>query len=234
MTHPTVCPIVCRLLWVAWFAAGALAGANAKAQSATPGIETAQDCLDIHLQASDDPSLTRAERIAKLDAALLQALNNSDLCQSIGAAVGDGDGGGDGGGGVSGDGEGGGAQANAGSGSAGADAGDSAPASDIQGDAPDSVDESIPDGVASAPADAKPQVGGNETSPPSSNDNGKLPDDIPSAENDDIIAKQFRQAALDETDPQAKAKLWNEYRRYKGLPVRDVPDTDDHADASDS
>ena len=48
-------------------------------------------------------------------------------------------------------------------------------------------------------------------------DNGKLPEDIPPADNDDIIAKQIRAAALAEPDPQKQAKLWNEYRRYKGI-----------------
>ena len=48
-------------------------------------------------------------------------------------------------------------------------------------------------------------------------DNGKLPEDIPPADNDDIIAKQIRAAALAEPDPLKQAKLWNEYRRYKGI-----------------
>ncbi len=47
--------------------------------------------------------------------------------------------------------------------------------------------------------------------------NGKLPEDIPPADNDDIIAKQIREAALAEPDPEKQAKLWNEYRRYKGI-----------------
>ena len=47
--------------------------------------------------------------------------------------------------------------------------------------------------------------------------NGKLPEDIPPADNDDIIAKQIREAALSESDPEKQARLWNEYRRYKGI-----------------
>ena len=50
--------------------------------------------------------------------------------------------------------------------------------------------------------------------------NGKLPEDIPPADNDDIIAKQIREAALAEPDPQKQEKLWNEYRRYKGISER--------------
>ena len=44
-----------------------------------------------------------------------------------------------------------------------------------------------------------------------------LPDDIPDARDDDIIARQLREAAMQETDPELKEKLWDEYRRYKGI-----------------
>lgn len=49
------------------------------------------------------------------------------------------------------------------------------------------------------------------------NDNGKLPEDIPLMDNDSIVEVQLRDAAIAETDLQKKKKLWNEYRRYKGL-----------------
>ena len=41
------------------------------------------------------------------------------------------------------------------------------------------------------------------------------PEDIPSAQGDDIVAQQLREAAIAETDPELKEKLWEEYRRYK-------------------
>ena len=47
--------------------------------------------------------------------------------------------------------------------------------------------------------------------------NGKVPDDIPSADNDSALAAQIRRAAENETDPTKKEQLWNEYRKYKGL-----------------
>ncbi|MEM7027167.1 MAG: hypothetical protein AAF410_02945 [Pseudomonadota bacterium] len=47
---------------------------------------------------------------------------------------------------------------------------------------------------------------------------GKTPEDIPEANNDDVVAAQIRLAAEIETDPEKKEKLWNEYRKYKGLP----------------
>jgi hypothetical protein len=54
----------------------------------------------------------------------------------------------------------------------------------------------------------------------SASDNGAVPEDIPDANNDDVVAAQIRTAAEIETDPEKKEKLWNEYRRYKGLPVK--------------
>ena len=42
-----------------------------------------------------------------------------------------------------------------------------------------------------------------------------MPEDIPSPQGDDIVAKQLREAASAEADPELKEKLWEEYRRYK-------------------
>jgi len=36
-----------------------------------------------------------------------------------------------------------------------------------------------------------------------------------SKDDDDIVARQLREAAEQETDPEIKAKLWDEYRKYK-------------------
>ena len=43
----------------------------------------------------------------------------------------------------------------------------------------------------------------------------EIPEDIPSPQGDDIVAKQLREAAMAEQDPDLKAKLWEEYKRYK-------------------
>ena len=42
-----------------------------------------------------------------------------------------------------------------------------------------------------------------------------LPEDIPDGQDDDIVARQLREAALAETNKDLQAKLWEEYRRYK-------------------
>jgi len=49
-----------------------------------------------------------------------------------------------------------------------------------------------------------------------SEDNADLPPDVPeNIADDDIVARQIREAAENETDPELKEKLWAEYRRYK-------------------
>jgi hypothetical protein len=49
--------------------------------------------------------------------------------------------------------------------------------------------------------------------------NSVMPGDIPAVNNDDAVAAQIRLAAEIEKDAVKKEKLWNEYRKYKGLPV---------------
>ena len=49
----------------------------------------------------------------------------------------------------------------------------------------------------------------------------RTPDDIPTMVDDDIIARQIREAAIVEKDPGLRDRLWDEYRKYKGLSVSD-------------
>lgn len=49
----------------------------------------------------------------------------------------------------------------------------------------------------------------------SSGKQSTAPPDIPDGSDDDVIARQLREAAEKETDPELKKKLWEEYRRYK-------------------
>lgn len=41
------------------------------------------------------------------------------------------------------------------------------------------------------------------------------PDDIPDGSDDDVVARQLREAAEKEADPALRKKLWEEYRKYK-------------------
>jgi hypothetical protein len=43
---------------------------------------------------------------------------------------------------------------------------------------------------------------------------GSIPKDIPSADNDSVLQRQIRAAAINETDPEKKKKLWDLYRKY--------------------
>ena len=51
--------------------------------------------------------------------------------------------------------------------------------------------------------------------PPESGPGATIPDDVPEAQDDDIVARQLREAAENETDPELRERLWEEYRRYK-------------------
>ena len=44
----------------------------------------------------------------------------------------------------------------------------------------------------------------------------RTPEDIPVMVDEDIIARQLREAALSEEDPELRDRLWEEYRKYRG------------------
>jgi len=83
---------------------------------------------------------------------------------------------------------------------------------------------SLPTSSSSADDDSQPQSPGGATSTMPRNRNpapvagpsGPVPEDLPDAKDDDIIARQLREAAMQESDPILKEKIWDEYRRYKG------------------
>ncbi len=72
-----------------------------------------------------------------------------------------------------------------------------------------------PGGTPSAPQGAAGAGGGSgadeQTFPP--------PEDIPNGRDDDIVARQLREAAMREPDPELREKLWDEYRKYTGTGV---------------
>jgi hypothetical protein len=43
-----------------------------------------------------------------------------------------------------------------------------------------------------------------------------IPEDIGDGRNDDIVLRQIREAAMNESDPALREKLWDEYRRIRG------------------
>ena len=42
-----------------------------------------------------------------------------------------------------------------------------------------------------------------------------VPPDVGDGKNDDVVARQLREAAMKEKDPAIREKLWQEYRDYK-------------------
>jgi hypothetical protein len=44
-----------------------------------------------------------------------------------------------------------------------------------------------------------------------------VPEDIPDGSDDDVVARQLREAAMSESDAELREKLWDEYRNYTGI-----------------
>ena len=59
--------------------------------------------------------------------------------------------------------------------------------------------------------------GGGASSMPRDTAKYPPPGDIPSSNDDDVVARQLREAALREPYPAVREKLWDEYRKYKGV-----------------
>ena len=177
--------------------------------------EESIDCTDVSVDYSDDLTLSREERLRLMDEAFFQSLNKFEQCQSArkkaeaGSAAGGGEKGTEGGPGDT-------------TGETGtASSGESVASSTMSGT--ETPGEPYPaGGVEGEKSGAlqRSQDGddaGKTNSGKMTRSNGKLPEDIPSAENDDVLAAQIRYAAEKETDPVKKKRLWNEYRKYKGL-----------------
>lgn len=182
---------------------------------ADEALGSAIDCTDMKINYIDRPDMTHSERIEAMDRAFFESVNRFELCNlsnqsssssesvssanqesstengtAMGSAV-----------------------------SESSEAGiDSVASPSMMGTetestlpAPDSPEDS---GMPDDTKDEAVAIYGN------SGANGALPEDIPDANNDDVVAAQIRLAAEIEKDPVKKEKLWNEYRKYKGLPVK--------------
>jgi hypothetical protein len=172
------------------------------------------DCTNVSVDYLEDSSLTREERLRLMDKAFFQSLNKFELCQranrmaaaAAAAAAG-------GGGEVRGE-----------SGAPGEKTGmsgvESVASSAMSGT--ETPQENIhADGGSGALQDSQDMAeSGSKTDGNMQGSGGKLPEDIPPAQNDDALAAQIRYAAESETDPVKSKQLWNEYRKYKGLATK--------------
>jgi len=150
---------------------------------------------------------TSAERTATMDAELNAGLGEFDEMllreqERVKAAAPRSDAGGSGG---AGSGQGGGQGEGDSSGAEGGQTGDAGDSGDVTG------------------TGGRPLSGGAGDQPPSGAAGGGgtqsgtrgQPADIPDGSDDDLVARQMREAAEKETDPGLKKKLWEEYRKYK-------------------
>lgn len=109
--------------------------------------------------------------------------------------------------------------ASSGSGGGGA-SGEAGDGSDGESGQTGAEGEDAQEGRQSGQQGADGEAGGEQTTDgargrPSGGNQSSAPDDIPDGSDDDVIARQLREAAEKETDPELKKKLWEEYRRYK-------------------
>lgn len=67
---------------------------------------------------------------------------------------------------------------------------------------------------ASTEEDNEQQGRGQPDNTSAKNTQANIPADVGDGSNDDVIARQLREAALKEKDPVLQKKLWDEYRKY--------------------
>jgi hypothetical protein len=184
-------------------------------------ISSSDDCTEINISYKLDGNLTREEAISKMDEAFYESLSKFDACQmSQSGAAGSASASSGGPGGAGGSDGSDGSDGSEGSGGVSSNSARSVASPDLSGTSTSITDDSsttttpkegnIPTAVSAKGRERKIQRGVQTGS-------GKPPEDIPSADNDSVLEAQIRQAAMNETDPETKKKLWNEYRKYKGL-----------------
>ena len=190
---PTLCPHCYALLSVCWML---LLGLSSSSVLAAEAITQSHDCSEIEVQADIDPELSRDENLQRLSEMFYESLNTVTHCQNTSDSA----------------------------------TSASTAASDISGtEAEESTfesDENTSEMDGSEAGYSEMDGGEVENSDSDSgmdNTSGtKSPDDIPAADNDSVFEKQIREAAENESDPEIRERLWNEYRKYKGLPVKPV------------
>ena len=167
----------------------------------TPAIAE-EKCAESYVDYESEDSLTREERLKAMDQALYDALNRYDDCltQSENTSSSSSSSGG-----------------GAGSAGGGGSASSSTASSGIEGtETPPEQTAAVSGGLQSESEES--EEGATSQQIPQALQNGKVPDDIPPADNDNILQQKVREAAENETDPDKRERLWDEYRKLKGLP----------------
>jgi hypothetical protein len=174
--------------------------------SAEEALGSSIDCSNVGINYTDNPEWTHSERLEAMDKAFFESVNRFELCNLSN-------------------------QSSASSASSGGGEGEATESSGSEGEVDlNSTASSEMTGTEEAPISPSMDVSENSEIPENADNtsvavsgggaaNGGIPEDIPAADNDDVIAAQIRLAAEIEKDPIKKEKLWNEYRKYKGLSV---------------
>ena len=176
-------------------------------------LSKTRDCTVIEVEPEVDPNLTTQENIQRLTEQFFESVNTVQHCEPPSdSAAGGGAGGGAGG-------------ATASSDLSGSEAVISEVPQAVSESTSDaelsSIQEDIDKALGNSSGSTSDEVGASASAEMKEGNNGALPDDIPPADNDSVFEAQIRAAAENETDPEVKKKLWNEYRKYKGLPIKE-------------
>ena len=188
------------------------------AQIRASELSKTRDCTVIELDPEIDPNMTTQENIQRLTEQFFESVNTVQHCEPPTDSASSG-------GGAAGGGATGGGAAAASSDIAGTEAvitepaeGNATSPADAELSAIQSeIDEAL---KGSSGAEATAKQGAAATKAQDGN-NGAIPDDLPPADNDSVFEAQIRAAAENETDPEVRKNLWNEYRKYKGLPIEE-------------
>ncbi len=179
---------------------------SAWAQDSSISLGEMHNCTELKIPEFDE-TMTRQERVAILDALLNDVLSRTGGCETMTTH-----------------------SVSVGSGSAdeqlrGTSRTDALSTEETEGEASGQTLVGLESGQAGSDPDlqenlvvSEPQSAYQAIAP----DPGKLPEDIPPSDSDDVIAKQLRKAAIAETDPEKQARLWNKYRQYMNLPTREA------------
>lgn len=79
-------------------------------------------------------------------------------------------------------------------------------------------------------------VGGGSGGEPAPETESRVPGDVSDGHDDDVVARQLREAAMAEDDPELRERLWDEYRAYKSgrrAPSRPADSAQDPETSSD-
>ena len=164
------------------------------------------DCSEVKIKYADAAELTKAEKITLMDKELFRSLSKFDDCKISQTNLSSS------GGNTSSEGFG--QNARGGSVASSDMSGTESPitqaeSSNVEGDVINTASSVSMRGANQDVNESQPKL-------PQSADNGKIPEDLIDADNDSVLQAQIRQAAINEKDSQVRARLWNEYRKYKG------------------